>query len=435
MYLYIYIYLHFSPQPLQLKRSWAKMSRLQHQVSRYRPSFYAATGVQDFLCVDGGVKHGTKKVPGQQVLSGMDLFIIHTYIVPTICSKCVCVIEFRCFAEVVHMALTCMSFATCANSSISLAPLAVCESLLSESNCETGQNHESSWLLAPSYLPKSNLWCEMMWWCGHFSVDVIWCYCTSFPADFQQLTITTLEDILCSHSLRSFFLPFNASWNVGDWMWCNRRSFDQECGAIQVIHPATLQYNIVENWIGLLSFPRGQTEISLAIHLSDFPIVFVQPSMSSQEISVVMPSACMSLASTQGSDLTPRLSKGCAPLTQPHPARRSPGMRSALGHCSCITYMEEICLDMDHSTMRKLHIHNQNPSRITIISSEIHCFLLRAACFQEPNLLMVSLMFVLRPGTHKTASTLMCGNAGEAHQESSEEIWCWFMVKSCKIHS
>ena len=32
------------------------------------------------------------------------------------------------------------------------------------------------------------------------------------------------------------------------------------------------------------------------------------------------------LASTQGSDLTPRLSKGCAPLTQPHPARRSPGM-------------------------------------------------------------------------------------------------------------
>lgn len=52
-----------------------------------------------------------------------------------------------------------------------------------------------------------------------------------------------------------------------------------------------------------------------------FPIVFIQPSMSSQEISVVMPSACMSLASTQGSDLTPRLSKGCAPLTQPHPAR------------------------------------------------------------------------------------------------------------------
>lgn len=101
----------------------------------------------------------------------------------------------------------------------------------------------------------------------------------------------------------------------------------------------------------------------------------------------------------------------------------------------CITYMEGICLDMDHSTMRKLHIHNQNPSRITIISSEIHSFLLRAACFQEPNLLMVSLMFVLRPGTHKTASTLMprsrwcCGNAGEAHQETNEEIWCWFVVK------
>ena len=56
----------------------------------------------------------------------------------------VCVIEFRCFVEVVHMALTCMSFATCTNSSISLAPLAFCDGLLSESNCETGQNHESS---------------------------------------------------------------------------------------------------------------------------------------------------------------------------------------------------------------------------------------------------------------------------------------------------
>ena len=58
----------------------------------------------------------------------------------------------------------------------------------------------------------------MMWWCRHFSIDVISCHCTSFLTDFQHLTITTLEDILCSHSLRSFFLPFNASSDVGDWM-------------------------------------------------------------------------------------------------------------------------------------------------------------------------------------------------------------------------
>ena len=229
MYLYIqYIYLHFSPQPLQLKRSRANPSRRQHQVSRYRPGFYAATGVQDFLCV--GVVG--KNVVGSRFSPGMDVFMIHNmciyiyiyiFIVPTICSQCVCVcvIEFRCFVDV-HMALTCMSFTTCANSSISLAPLALCEGLLSESNRDTGQNHESSWLLTPSYLPKSNLlWCEMMWndvrvW------TFLWCH---------MMSLYQLSNSWLSPPWRTFSAPI--LWGLSSCLSMRPEMLEIECGATE----------------------------------------------------------------------------------------------------------------------------------------------------------------------------------------------------------
>lgn len=311
MYLYIYIHIssffpstfttedklgkHFSP-PASSQSVQAKLLRCDGR-SGFPVRWY------------GGQSMEQKKVPGQQVLSGMDLFIIHTYIVPTICSKCVCVCdwismlcwsrsyginmyEFRNLCKFIHKFGT-----TC-----SMRELALWVKLW---------DWTKSWeqlTVDPQLLTKVK---PVMW----NDVIVIWCYCTGFPTDFQQLTITTLEDILCSHSLRSFFLPFNASWNVGDWMWCNRRSFDQMwSNSSHSSSHIALRHCRKLNWAPFIS-PWTDWDFPCDSFVWFFDSVHSALDVISGD-----------LASTQGSDLTPRLSKGCAPLTQPHPARRSPGM-------------------------------------------------------------------------------------------------------------
>ena len=94
LYIYIYIYLHFFPSTFTTEEKLGKNFSPPASSQSVQAKLLRCDGRSGFpVRWWGGKAWNKKKVPGQQVLSGMDLFIIHTYIVPTICSKCVCVCD------------------------------------------------------------------------------------------------------------------------------------------------------------------------------------------------------------------------------------------------------------------------------------------------------------------------------------------------------